>query len=819
MNTRYNVEIIISLCVGVVKMKKIIVLFMFIGVILFAQTPNECIVCHEGIKDIRDKNSGMMQAILAKADEAGAKGNDCVVCHGGNPRATTKDEAHKGTLEYFKNHEGPKAYYPYPASPWINKNTCGMCHATQVSAQENNLMATEQGKIHGALWGFGAKEGYKHTYTNFGTKSIHERIGTEVYKEYMAKLQTLEPQGFLDETKELPAAPTAEEVELDPTLSVYTYLRQECLRCHTGGKGRERRGDYRGLGCASCHVPYSNEGLYEGKDKSIPTMEHGHMLVHAIQSSREVKVEVNDVNYSGIPVETCTTCHNRGKRIGVSYQGLMETEYKATFDAQGNGQPKLHTKRYLHLTEDIHYSKGMLCQDCHTSNDMHGDGFARGANLGAVEIECQDCHGTTQKYPWELPLGYSDEFATTPKKGKARGTTKTLAKYLEQGAIPADKGDGFLLSARGNPLTKAVRHGDKIMMHLSSGKDVELKPLKLLKAENKISKEGLVAMDQIQAHTDKLECYTCHATWAPQCYGCHVKVDYSGGKQNPDFLAASKHHVNGKTGDVDTLKDFLVDGKVTETRSYLRWEDPALSQNGEGRVSPTIPGCQVTLTVIGKDGNTLLQNHIFKLQGVENNGTVNVPYDGVNSIVMSPVQPHTVSKKSRTCESCHTSLKAQGKGINGGKYFSDQSKTTIVDLMAANKKLLVKQVDEQIPAIPNLKHDYSVMIDENGTQVQTVGNHWRLSQALDKKTLDKLDRQGACLACHQELPSKDLAVSLMVHTAKYAGVHIDNEMHKTIVHKSILLSAWVQVLGGLLLGGGLVYWYMRRRKQMRCREE
>ncbi len=56
------------------------------------------------------------------------------------------------------------------------------------------------------------------------------------------------------------------------------------------------------------------------------------MLVHAIQSSREVKVNVHDINYSGIPVETCTTCHNRGKRIGVSYQGLMETEYQATFD-------------------------------------------------------------------------------------------------------------------------------------------------------------------------------------------------------------------------------------------------------------------------------------------------------------------------------------------------------------------------------------------------------------------------------------------------------------------------------------------------------
>ena len=775
---------------------------------------NGCLKCHDGLASIRAHDSGMMQAILVKAEEAGAKGNDCVVCHGGNPEAKNKESAHTGTLKYFLEHEGPKAFYPYPASPWINKNTCGMCHPNQVSAQENNLMATEQGKIHGALWGFGAKEGYKHTYSNFGGKSpeAHKRLGTEIYKKYMEKLAKLEPQGFLSETKELPPAPTAAEVELDPTLSVYTYLRQECLRCHTGGKGRKRRGDYRGIGCASCHVPYSNAGLYEGEYKSISKKEDGHMLVHAIQSSRKVKVKVHDTQYSGIPVETCTTCHNRGKRIGVSYQGLMETSYKATFDKQGKEQPKLHTKRYLHLTEDIHYSKGMLCQDCHTSNDMHGDGFFRGANLGAVEIECQDCHGTTSKYPWELPLGYSDEFATKPKTGKARGTTKALAEYLKQGAIPKDKGDGFLLSARGNPLTKAVRKGNKVIMHLASGKDIELKPLKLLKAENKISKEGLVAMDQIAAHTDKLECYTCHATWAPQCYGCHVKIDYSQGKQNPDYLAASKHHVNGKTGEVDTLKDFLVDGEVTETRSYLRWEDPALSQNGEGRISPTIPGCQVSLTVIGKEGNTLLQNHIFKLPNVENNGTVAVPKEGINSIVMSPVQPHTITKASRTCESCHTSLKAQGKGINGGKYFADQSKTTIVDLMSANKKLLAKQVDEQIPAIPNLKHDFSVMIDANGTQVQTVGNHWRLSQALDKKTLSKLDRQGACLSCHQEMPSKDLAVSLMVHAAKFAGLKVDNTMHKSIVTKTVLLSAWVQVLGGLLLGGALVYWIMRRRR-------
>ncbi|SFV63473.1 Cytochrome c family protein [hydrothermal vent metagenome] len=786
-------------------MKKLLYLLLLTPILLLS---NSCIECHKGIEQIRNNSSKMMQEILKVANRAGAKGNDCVVCHGGNPNSDDKNLSHLGTLDYFKTHKGPKEFYPSPTSQWINSNTCGVCHAEQVKAQWNSLMNTEAGKIHGALWSFGKSDGYNHTESNYNSKNIHKRLGTKTYQEYMEKLSKKEPQAFPKESKKIPKAPTADEVEKDPLLSVYTYLRQECLRCHTGGKGRSRRGDFRGMGCASCHIPYSNEGFYEGNDTAIPHDKRGHILSHQIQSSRKVKVNIHGTHYSGVPVETCTTCHNRGKRIGVSYQGLMETEYQSTFDSEGNGQPKLHTKRYLHLTEDIHYSKGMLCQDCHTSNDMHGDGFMTGANLGAVEIECQDCHGTTKKYPWELPLGYSDEFALKPKEGKPRGIVKTLAEYLKKGAIPKDTGDGFLLSARGNPLTKAVRHGNKIMMHLASGKDIELTPLKRLKEDGNISKRGLVAMDKIEAHTNKLECYTCHATWAPQCYGCHVKIDYSKGKQNPDYLSASHaHDIHGNTGE-KTLKDFLVDGKVTETRSYLRWEDPALSVNGEGRVSPTIPGCQTTITVIGKDGKALLQNHIVKIPNVEGAGI-----EGQNAITMSQVNPHTISKRSRTCESCHTSKKALGMGINGGKYFSDLSKTMIVDLMTADKKVLPKKVDEQIPTIANLKHDYSVMIDENGTQVQTVDNHWSLGNPLSAEQRSKLYREGACYSCHQSIPKGDLAISAMNHIANMAGIEIDKEEHNSILNKVLKISAWVQVGVPLLFIFGFTLWSIRRKRR------
>ncbi|NIU56190.1 MAG: cytochrome C, partial [Phycisphaerae bacterium] len=79
----------------------------------------------------------------------------------------------------------------------------------------------------------------------------------------------------------------------NPWEAIYTYLRTDCQRCHVGVKGRNRRGDFRGMGCAACHIPYNNAGLYEGADETVKRDETGHAMVHTIQSSREVKVVAN----------------------------------------------------------------------------------------------------------------------------------------------------------------------------------------------------------------------------------------------------------------------------------------------------------------------------------------------------------------------------------------------------------------------------------------------------------------------------------------------------------------------------------------------
>ena len=276
-------------------------------------------------------------------------------------------------------------------------------------------MMSEAGKIQGTAWGFGGLEGYDHLWANYAYINPSEpddRTGTDAYRQYMAKKTEAHPNVFVDAHKALPPAPAGDDIPNTPdeaNRAAFTYLRAECQRCHLGVKGRKRRGDFRGMGCAACHVPYSNEGLYEGNDQTIDKSEPGHMLVHQIQGTRNAAVSVGGVNYTGIPVETCTTCHNRGKRIGVSYQGLMESAFDAPYTEGGGGQIGLHSKHYIAMSQDVHYQKGMLCQDCHTSGDVHGDGFIAGSNLAAIEIECSDRHGTPDAYPWELPLGWGDE--------------------------------------------------------------------------------------------------------------------------------------------------------------------------------------------------------------------------------------------------------------------------------------------------------------------------------------------------------------------------------------------------------------------------
>ena len=53
-------------------------------------------------------------------------------------------------------------------------------------------------------------------------------------------------------------------------------------------------------------------------------------------------------------------------------------------------------KKAVHLN-DIHLEKGMHCVDCHFRQDAHGDGNLYNEPRAAIEIACEDCHGSIRK--------------------------------------------------------------------------------------------------------------------------------------------------------------------------------------------------------------------------------------------------------------------------------------------------------------------------------------------------------------------------------------------------------------------------------------
>ena len=774
--------------------------------------------CHNGIEPIRDMKSDMMKEIIKEGKKAGDP-NGCVVCHYGNPKEENdKSKAHKGLIIH-------------PGSMTVLDKTCGKCHEDHQYAMHRNLMQTEAGKIQGATWGWGAKTGYKGIYGNYNiedTDGDNPLFGTADYKKYMHKLMKKYPDNFPKSLKELPQAPSMERLNQHPEEAVFTYLRQECLRCHVGVRGKQRRGDYRGMGCASCHIPYSNEGKYEGNDKTIPKDEPGHLLVHSIQSSRKTKVTVNDITYSGIPNETCTTCHNRGKRIGMSYLGLMESAYDTPWNSDGSSQTKLHGKRYHYIQDDAHHNiksrdgnpkGGLLCQDCHTTTSVHGNGNISTSTLGEVEIECQDCHGIPDKYPWELPLGYSDEFGTK-LEDKARGLSDTLLPVQKDFSTVYKKEEGYLLTARGNPFGNVVKKGGDIIVHSASGLDFKMPTLKKMNIDNlwKNPVKAKTAMVANKAHMEKMECYACHATWAPQCYGCHVQVDYSDGKQGFDWVKAGKiTDESGETSEsCERLGKPMIKGKVREGRSYLRWEDPVLGINGEGRVTPIIPGCQQITTVIGEDGKPLVYNKIWHTPpGLEGGGK-----EGQKGIDMTPVQPHTITAKARECTSCHTNPKALGYGIGDNEYRQGYTKDIYTDLRTADGKILSKNARPQLTRTDDLDMDLSMVVTGDGKQMQTVGHHWPLSSPLTQYQRDKMERVGTCIACHQELPNGDVAVSMITSAAEFIDMvpHSDKE-HATILRQDILLAAWVKILAPILLLLAIFLYFWFRRKRMKKNQE
>ncbi len=779
----------------------------------FPAPDKHCLACHKGLLSPRPPSADMMQRIYAKGRQLGDL-NGCVVCHGGDPLETKdKHKAHsgapKGSLLGF--------FTPVPGALQVNQYTCAQCHDDHTYAVHRSIMNTDAGKMKAITWSWGlGTEDHQHVYANHSMNDPDgklPRFGTDVYKAYMNELAEKFPGQFPTALKQIPEADLTTLSQM-PEQAAFTYLRN-CNACHLSNKGHQGRGHYRGMGCAACHSLYSNEGLYEGKDKSIKVDEPGHLMFHTMMGTRKSGIIINEKRLSGIQVSTCAACHAAGRRIGHAYQGLMamgSSYNRGPFDEKGNPQSTNAGYVFKHIRDDVHHRieqdekkiSGLLCQDCHTTNSMHGNGNIGTTTLAGVEIECADCHGTPTAYPWELPLGFGDEFGKTLTP-KERGLSEELLPVTRKFATVYNKADGYLLSARGNPLGNVVKKDQQVMVYSANGNDFEVPLLKEINRKEswKHPLKATTAMVAVTRHMEALECYACHSTWVPQYYGYKYIIDYT--KESIDWLfSPEKVMPNGTTADYNQQFVMQTGAPTLGDYSHVRWESPPLGINGEGRVSPLTGVIQTVGTVVGPSGEVIVHNHIGKRP------------DGINAMELAPVNAHTTSLAARECMACHGSQTAMGYGIDGGVYDSRPDLVKYADIVDADGENVSQHTRPQIAAIAGLHGDFMQLLSADGTQLMTIDSHWGTSIPLTVAQREKLTRGGTCMACHRDIPDGSITIKMLGQIAKVANLSFaPPDAHDKLLRENNILISWIKALGILalltLVASSPILWLQRKK--------
>ena len=129
------------------------------------------------------------------------------------------------------------------------------------------------------------------------------------------------------------------------------FLRRKCLSCHLTSKNINSSNNE----CLACHNNHTNK-----KDSFI----------------------------AKTSMSKCIKCH-KNEFIGTDYMGLFphdfDKSYRSPITPNGNYPDKSSGIDYHHLSEDIHYKKGLSCIDCHKSKDFE------------KQITCTSCHNNLSK--------------------------------------------------------------------------------------------------------------------------------------------------------------------------------------------------------------------------------------------------------------------------------------------------------------------------------------------------------------------------------------------------------------------------------------
>jgi hypothetical protein len=398
--------------------------------------PERCLTCHAGIEEI------------SPAHPISAFG--CVICHGGNALALSKTRAHNGLM-------GKRN----PASLRVQEKTCGVegCHARQDNPKRSpslsvplTLMATKASEIAKVAFALGWQS---DELARFGIVGIKDPFG-------------LAP-AFLEKRALLGSALAPFKAWEHPLKVRFEKHCLEFCHLHTGYDQDNPKARHLS-GCAACHVPFRPTDRYLGKDSSLKRGELGHAPYHRMTTA--------------IPYMACNACHNQGV-----HSLRLTFFYRRDIPGQAITDPRADRWKayYIPQAQFVRCEVELECIDCHTRNEVMGDGHLTGNKASLQRVRCKTCHGTRSSPPAlrTLETGANEAFWMT--RGYRKG-------------FPALKlGDRVVVAEGNEPLPHVREENARIVLHSKVYEKSWRVPL--------VSQSGCTQALEKQHSQD---CYPCH---------------------------------------------------------------------------------------------------------------------------------------------------------------------------------------------------------------------------------------------------------------------------------------------------------------------
>ncbi|HEX2829472.1 MAG TPA: hypothetical protein VHP37_24210 [Burkholderiales bacterium] len=306
---------------------------------------------------------------------------------------------------------------------------------------------------------------------------------------------------------------------------------------------------------------------------------------------------------------------------------LLDKDGKAVAD-----DDPMKFRKAVHLSS-VHLDVGMHCTDCHFSQDSHGNGHLYGEVAAAIEIDCVDCHGTSERYPTLFTSGPAANgrgldlgLLRTPD-GRKRFEWREGRLYQRSMLDPKLEWKLSLVRDSVNP--KHPGYNEKAAR---------------AKLMAKGSYDGYkqswgpgVPADQRAHGNENMACYTCHLSWTTSCSGCHLPIE-------ANWKTERLHFEGGFTRNYATYNPQVVRDDVFQ-----------LGRHGSVKNGKIAPIRSSSALVLSSTNNN--RERIYIQQPP-------VSASGFSSQAFAPHYPHTERKtETKTCSDCHLSAANDNNAI------------------------------------------------------------------------------------------------------------------------------------------------------------